>query len=1288
MSKQIQNRLLAEDLRRKAKAGDSALFISSNRSAPSNNRPNNNQHTANVSKLICNNCSKPGHIAHNCRKPGRGAWKRNQGSSSQNSNPNRSNNQNNRNQFNNNNKGKGRAFALTDNNEFTFTFVEIPTMDNEQAYATEPTHTYILDSAATCHIGNNANQFKDLQPYSGQVKGMGGLAQIQGIGNINLYVAKDTPVETNGTYQLNSTSKIHLKDAYYIPDSPVNLISLSKLMDQRPEVEITAKHDKIHFYDPTKEETVATTIKIGTCSSRNPWQLLTSIDTDDFSYVTQSLSDWHLILGHVNTRTILNMVNQRLVKGVEITKQSTHNPKIDCIGCNKGKSTVRPFKKNTDSSEFPTEIGQVVYSDTWGPTHTASLQGNNYMITFTDGATRYTNVYFMKHKNEAFDKYKKMEAWLQTQFNKPIKRFHYDGGRELVHGNFQEYCTNKGTVITTTAPHSSSSNGMVENLNRRYTEKARALMQASPHTQKMPFLWQEAIDYINKIKNRTPTHIGNKYMSPYHALHGKLPDLSHYQLWGSQIQVLIQDDKNKIGMRTKSAILTSIEDSPSGSWRYLAWLHRSIQVTRNVYFSQKLPSPANSNEGEPMGTSRETKIGDLEDFVKIAPPIEGEIKEENIIKDGQDSPQESSDNPDLPMHTQHASCSASHSASRSALRTATIRAKRSLRSTTETPTAAAAATKPAADMTADGPILSSVRSVRSAYNSGTARLRNRRDHDTKPSNLDGPSTRTQSRRQAQGMNKPEDFNKLTKDHGGMRSEAFWVIPNNELNHYFMSHGFHTFTDHGMDEDDDFIISYETVGTHTHPVDFIPLEVHEELDTFMWCKDIPQTTAWLTNKPANLTSSVHSDNIDDLGEHPMYSQIMKHPVLRPMAEDAMEAELGAFHTKDVFELKPLPPHVNFSSIIPSHWRYMIKRDKDGNIIRVKARLVAGGDHQVPGRNFKELYTSTISIDTIRLMLAISCKFNFDIIHMDVDSAFLNSLLQDVIYVRQPPHYSDGTNRVWHLKKSMYGLRQAPCDWERHRMALFGQIGFTRLESETSIYIRHQGDKIAIIASYVDDLLIVTSRGYSDKVQDDIASIFKCKDLGPISLFLGIQIERDCKASTMKLSMPGYIKKIIIQMGMENCAMAHTPASHMTVLMPHTPEEAAPNYPYLSAIGRLLWLALTVCPELAYIIGALTRHTQSFTNAHITAIKQVLRYLAGTPEVGIHYKMYENDDMEIGYSDSSYGNKEEGRKSISGYAFMYCGAAVAWSSKSQPVVAASTQEAEYIALTHATKHAMWM
>jgi hypothetical protein len=135
--------------------------------------------------------------------------------------------------------------------------------------------------------------------------------------------------------------------------------------------------------------------------------------------------------------------------------------------------------------------------------------------------------------------------------------------------------------------------------------------------------------------------------------------------------------------------------------------------------------------------------------------------------------------------------------------------------------------------------------------------------------------------------------------------------------------------------------------------------------------------------------------------------------------------------------------------------------------------------------------------------------------------------------------------------------------------------------------------------------------------------------------------------------------MLLMGMQDSKYASMPASHTTVLLPHDPGTPAPNYPYLSAIGRLLWLALTVRPDISFIVGALTRHTHCFTPAHITAIKRTLRYLNHTSDIGITYKAYEVDDKEIGYCDVSYGNQELQRKSLSGYVFMYCGAAVAWS-----------------------------
>src|SRR5690349_4118761 len=83
--------------------------------------------------------------------------------------------------------------------------------------------TWIIDSMSTCHIGNKEEYFTDIHPFTGQVKGLGGLAKIEGIGNISLYLPE--------TSKLKHESPLTLKEAYYIPSSPVNLISLSKLTD-------------------------------------------------------------------------------------------------------------------------------------------------------------------------------------------------------------------------------------------------------------------------------------------------------------------------------------------------------------------------------------------------------------------------------------------------------------------------------------------------------------------------------------------------------------------------------------------------------------------------------------------------------------------------------------------------------------------------------------------------------------------------------------------------------------------------------------------------------------------------------------------------------------------------------------------------------------------------------------------------------------------------------------------------------------------------------------------------
>jgi hypothetical protein len=94
----------------------------------------------------------------------------------------------------------------------------------------------------------------------------------------------------------------------------------------------------------------------------------------------------------------------------------------------------------------------------------------------------------------------------------------------------------------------------------------------------------------------------------------------------------------------------------------------------------------------------------------------------------------------------------------------------------------------------------------------------------------------------------------------------------------------------------------------------------------------------------------------------------------------------------------------------------------------------------------------------------------------------------------------------------------------------------------------------------------------------------------------------------------------------------------------------------------------------------------TEHHWSAAKSVLRYLAGTPKLGIVFK--QGGGSLVGYCDASYADDVDIRRSTTGYVFLLGGGAVSWSSRVQPTVALSTAEAEYMAAASAAKEALWL
>jgi Reverse transcriptase (RNA-dependent DNA polymerase) len=128
--------------------------------------------------------------------------------------------------------------------------------------------------------------------------------------------------------------------------------------------------------------------------------------------------------------------------------------------------------------------------------------------------------------------------------------------------------------------------------------------------------------------------------------------------------------------------------------------------------------------------------------------------------------------------------------------------------------------------------------------------------------------------------------------------------------------------------------------------------------------------------------------------------------------------------NVFELVPLPPG---RTSIPTLWVFATKRDSDGNVVRHKARLVADGSKQASGVDYDSVFAPTSHLASLRLLLSIAAVKDLEIIHFDVKTAFLHGDLAEDIYMRQPPGYTDGSGKVWKLRKSLYGLKQAARAW---------------------------------------------------------------------------------------------------------------------------------------------------------------------------------------------------------------------------------------------------------------------
>jgi hypothetical protein len=128
-------------------------------------------------------------------------------------------------------------------------------------------------------------------------------------------------------------------------------------------------------------------------------------------------------------------------------------------------------------------------------------------------------------------------------------------------------------------------------------------------------------------------------------------------------------------------------------------------------------------------------------------------------------------------------------------------------------------------------------------------------------------------------------------------------------------------------------------------------------------------------------------------------------------------------------------------------------------------------------------------------------------------------------------------------------------------------------------------------------------------------------------------------------------------------------------------------YRSIVGSLRYLEHTR-PNLAYSVKIVSRFIENPTTEHMSAVKKILRYVKGTINLGCTYKKGKEGLILHGYSDSDMAGDVDDRKSTSGMVFYLGLNPISWNSQKQKVVALSSCEAEYIAVSTAACQGVWL
>ena len=404
-----------------------------------------------------------------------------------------------------------------------------------------------------------------------------------------------------------------------------------------------------------------------------------------------------------------------------------------------------------------------------------------------------------------------------------------------------------------------------------------------------------------------------------------------------------------------------------------------------------------------------------------------------------------------------------------------------------------------------------------------------------------------------------------------------------------------------------------------------------------------------------------------------------PAFAKAADDEIKM-IKDFETFTLVSRDSVPPSVTTHRPI---WCFRYKSDG-----RAKARLCFPGHCQEYGVNFTHTQSPTLHLTSFRVFLSYAHLRNAVVRHVDIKNAYLHAIVDEEVYMEQPPGYVDSEfpNHVCRMNRALYGLKQAGRLWNKLADSILISAGLTANAYDPCVYMDAiDSEDWIVVLIFVDDFLVTGSRRRVDKIIEYLASRLTISSNDEISRYIGISIRRNGDGDYL-LSQTDDIKACIKKYGMLGARAVNSPCDVGLIHSEGIAEVAVSQPEYRSLIGALLYFAMCTRPDILNATVICAQFQRAPSARAWTAAKKILRYLGGTAALALRIAPT-SKDLHV-FSDASHGDPSVDRFSMSGLAIFFGGTLIHWASRKQKTPAHSSTEAELVAASAAARDALWI